>query len=33
MLSEVAAQDLPGPGGAVLGVDLDLHATPSLRRR
>jgi len=28
MLAEVAAQDLPGPGGAVLGVDLDLHATP-----
>jgi phosphotransacetylase len=28
MLTEVAAQDLPGPGGAVLGVDLDLHATP-----
>jgi phosphotransacetylase len=29
MLAEVAAQDLPGPGGAVLGVDLDLHATPA----
>lgn len=28
MLAEVAAQDLPGPGGAVLGVDLDLHAPP-----
>ncbi len=29
MLAEVAAQELPGPGGAVLGVDLDLHATPA----
>ncbi len=29
MLAEIAAQDLPGPGGAVLGVDLDLHATPA----
>lgn len=28
MLAEVAAQQLPGPGGAVLGVDLELHATP-----
>lgn len=28
MLVEVAAQDLPGPGGAVLGVNIDLHATP-----
>ncbi|WP_205963442.1 bifunctional enoyl-CoA hydratase/phosphate acetyltransferase [Roseicella aquatilis] len=28
MLAEVAAQELPGPGGAVLGVDLDLHAAP-----
>lgn len=28
MVAEVAAQDLPGPGGSVLGVDLDLHATP-----
>jgi phosphotransacetylase len=28
MLAEVAAQDLPGPGGAVLGLDLDLHAPP-----
>ncbi len=28
MLAEVAMQELPGPGGAVVGVDLDLHAAP-----
>jgi phosphate acetyltransferase len=28
MVTELAAQELPGPGGALLGVDLDLHAAP-----